>query len=161
MGFYADLGADARATPTSPTLRRGIDVAVEEVDEIITAIGKEMAEVRPQAFRNDGHIAPSSFGGARLAPRLALSHSKAHAVVADTLAGVKEDLQAFRTACTDAKQILTDTDQGVGDRMAIQRRAVDRIVEGSRGTHTEDAHHQARNEHADETIPLEDAEPSA
>ncbi|MCL2541661.1 MAG: hypothetical protein FWE71_04270 [Nocardioidaceae bacterium] len=106
-------------------------VIESEVHDIIKSIDDHLNGVKPDHFKTHGYIAPTSFGGGSSAQNLALHHSRAHAVMTDTLKGVKADLQNFQDACRDAKKYLNDADlTSAGDLNAV-RNAVSSISTGA------------------------------
>jgi hypothetical protein len=154
MAFLADLGAftylatrpylDPSASP------RGLDLAVETIDEVIALIEEEQRNIKPDRFEVQGHISPASFGGGDRAPALALHHGRAHAVTADTLRGVLTDLRAFQQACRDAKNAIIDVDEDTAGRLRATQVAVDALAVTTSIDHGRRAHERAQHDHAND-----------
>lgn len=122
-----------------------------EIDGIVGTIEKELEHYKPEHFHNRGHIAAGSFGGGDRAPSLALHHTKAHAVMTDTLYGIRKDLLEYQQACRDARKFLQEADlTSAGDLNALTK-AVEALSTGARSDHGADAYSQAQYAHRNDT----------
>lgn len=90
---------------------KGLALAEDEITKVITTITDQLEELDDSDFPVKGHIGRSSFGSGDLSPLVAGHHAKAHAVVVETLAEVKADLESFRTSIREARDLLRVKDQ--------------------------------------------------
>lgn len=144
MTFAADIRAKLLDGPTTGTTAKGLELVEERVTLVIKAIDLQLTDFKPKEFETAGEIREASFGAADRSSLLALHHRRAHAVTAATLTGVKQDLEAFRQACTDARMLIQEADRRVADEVVLTRRAVDRLLEGSESDHGSTANDQAQ-----------------
>lgn len=122
-------------------------VIEKEVHDIIKSIDDHIDAVQPHHFGAQGYIAPTAFGAGSSAKNLALHHSKAHAVMTDTLKGVKADLATFQDACRDARKYLNDADlTSAGDLNAV-RNAVGALSTGAQSNKGTSAYGKAQYKH--------------
>lgn len=158
MSFASSLGAFTNVAARLPDGERpradairGLDLADREIQEVIDSIQGELDDLDPAAFETKGHISPVSFGGADLASKIAMHHSRAHAVTADTLNGVITDLETFRDACRNVRAMIAETDEGAADALNRTVTAVDTLEVAARTNQAQQTHEQAQQEHADHT----------
>lgn len=141
MNFPMDIGMHL-----PPQIGRSdLQIVEDAITLVITTIDEEKGNVKPGEFRKDGFIADGSFGGFDKTPLLGLHHGRAQTVIADTLKGIKEDLNAFSEACHKAKKLIKDADANAGDSLLAKQKAVSQIAAGSTGANTETAYDDARN----------------
>jgi hypothetical protein len=145
LGVFTDVMG--RLPEDGPGTLRGLDLAESVIEGVITTISREQDNLDPVEFEDKGYIAAGSFGGADQAPGLALHHTRAHGVTADTLTGVKTDLENFQVACRLARQAIVDADQEASDRIRYTQVAVDQLAFGARTNHGEQANSQAQRTH--------------
>lgn len=131
-----------------PVVRAGELVVIEtEVQKIINVIKQQTGEVTPHRFRNNAFIPAGDFGSGAKASNLASHHTRAHAVMADTLVGVQADLEEFMSACKDAKKFLGEADlTAQGDLKAVTN-AVYALQHGSASNHGDTAYRNAQVNH--------------
>ena len=131
MGFSLNLSQFLNVVPTTSSAPKGLDLAVEAIDDVVKRIEAEMDVLRPQEFATAGAIQRASFGGADAAPNLALHYTRAHEVTWKTLLGVKQDLVAFQEACRTAKQQIVLADEDSADQHNRTRTAIEALEAGS------------------------------
>lgn len=146
MNFATDIVRDLMSRPTPTEALQGLELVEEQVSNVIEAIENELKFFKPKAFETDGQIQGTSFGETDRSSLLALHHRRAHAVTYETLKGVQLDLEAFRSACADARKFVQTADDNAALEGLLTRRAVDRLLEGSASDHGEDANAQAQQE---------------
>jgi hypothetical protein len=156
MSFATSLGAFTNVATRLPDggateAARGLDLADQKIQEVIESIQAELDDLDPTEFENNGHISAVSFGGGDRAPEIALHHTRAHGVTADTLNGVLEDLRTFRQACSDARQLIADTDQDTADQLQRTQGAVEALTTASWTNQGEDSNRQAQQDHMYDT----------
>lgn len=155
MAFLTSLDAflDAAVTPgsDSSSTQRGLDLAVGTIEAVIRSIEIERENLDPDSFEHRGHISGRSFGGADRAAALALHHTRAHAVTADTLKGVIEDLRTFQQACRDTLQAISDVDLDAADRLRRTQLAVQTLAAGAGGGEGDRSYRQAQYDHQHDT----------
>lgn len=128
----------------------GIELVDHEIEQVIDAVGRELREFRPADFERGAEIVPASFGGADRAGDLGSHHSRAHAVMFQTLTGLETDLDQFALACKQAREILTDTDQDAADALTRNLRLLDVLDQGTQGDNAASAYDDARNDPANQ-----------
>lgn len=144
MTFAADIRAKLLDGPTDAATVKGLELVEERVTKVIKAIELQLTDFEPKDFETAGEIREASFGAADRSSLLALHHRRAHAVTTATLIGVKQDLEAFREACSDARALVQEADRRAADEAILTRRAVDRLLEGSESDHGNSANDQAQ-----------------
>ncbi|NYI43844.1 hypothetical protein BJ993_000924 [Nocardioides aromaticivorans] len=144
MNFPTEFRTDLMARPADAEALEGLKLVEEKINDVITAINRELDQFDPAIFQKDGEIKPQSFGDTDRAPLLALHHRRAHQVTAETLSGVREDLIAFRQACRDARGFVEQADQDAAAEITLTHKAVERLNEGSATSHGESANQQAQ-----------------
>jgi len=120
--FTAVMGAIAAASP------HGLAIVEEAIDDAIASVNKEIKKLNQQNFGVDGFIPKSAFGAAERSPEIALHHTRAHAVMEETLGGVRKDLITFRDACALARDDIKGVDQGAADDLKVRTRLVDGLA---------------------------------
>lgn len=145
--FAAFAAATVKASPT------GLTIVEEAINKAVSSIDNQLSKLDHQTFGADGFIPRSAFGAADRSPELALHHTRAHAVIETTLIGVKKDLEKFRTACVEARALITGADEQAGDDSRILVARV--LAEGTTGSAGDDYYNQAVNEEAD-AVPTEE-----
>ncbi len=146
--MFADFAAAAvKASP------HGLTIVEDAIDLAVKSIDDELVNLDHQTFGVDGFIPVSAFGTADRSPELALHHTRAHAVIETTLIGVKKDLERFRTACVEARDLIKGADVQAGDDSRVLAARV--LAEGTTGNSTDDYYNQAVNEEAD-AVPTEE-----
>lgn len=160
MALTAGPGMPLFPVPTKVTKEdaEGLQLADEKIDGIISQIQEELKKLSPKKFETEGYIAPASFGGGDRAPGLGLHHGRAHAVVAETLRGVIQDLENFQQACRDARKYILEADQGAADDLGSTRLAVDSLVVGSWTNEGQGSYDDARNRRPDPVAPEEEGD---
>lgn len=118
----------------------------DAITKVINAIGDDEIKLKPADFRQKGTIHKPALGGFDSAPGVSYHYTRAHDVVADTLAGFKKDLNAFRDACVDARKFVREADENAGaNLLALQRQAANRLNQGSKAHHGDDAYSNSVN----------------
>ena len=82
MIFPTEFRSDLMARPADAETLEGLRLVEEKINDVITAINKELDQFDPEIFQKDGEIKPQSFGDTDRAPLLALHHRRAHQVTA-------------------------------------------------------------------------------
>jgi hypothetical protein len=90
---------------------KGLDLVEAEITAVIKTITDQLGKLEESEFPVKGHIGKSSFGGGDLSPYLAGHHTRAHAVVVDTLSKVKGDLETFRSSIHEARDLVRAKDE--------------------------------------------------
>lgn len=116
------LWAIANATP------RGLGIVEDAINTAITSIEDEVANLKKEEFGVNGFIPKSSFGSTDRSSEMALHHTKAHAVVEETLSGVLADLVRFRDACVDAREDIKSVDRYLATDFDQARTLVDGLL---------------------------------
>lgn len=145
--FAAFAAAAVKASPT------GLTIVEEAIDKAVKSIDEQLKNLDDKAFSADGFIPGSAFGAADRSSELALHHTRAHAVIETTLVGVKKDLARFRTACIEARALITGADEQAGDDSRVLVARV--LSEATTGNYSDNAYQQAVNEEAD-AVPTEE-----
>lgn len=145
--FAAFAAAAVKASPT------GLTIVEEAIDKAVKSIDEQLKNLDDKAFSADGFIPGSAFGAADRSSELALHHTRAHAVIETTLVGVKKDLARFRTACIEARALITGADEQAGDDSRVLVARV--LSEATIGNYSDNAYQQAVNEEAD-AVPTEE-----
>ncbi|TNM40460.1 hypothetical protein FHP29_10440 [Nocardioides albidus] len=139
-GFTA---AVARATPTGLGLvQEAIDAAIAKIDMM-----EQDKRLDPAEFSAATFIPKSAFGAADRSPEIALHHTRAHAVMTDTLKGVRADLVNFRAACVAARDDIVGVDDDAAAAFIASRNAVTAVGRADTDN-AQSAYQQAVNDNA-------------
>ncbi|MCX6400875.1 MAG: hypothetical protein NTX33_13225 [Propionibacteriales bacterium] len=144
--FAAFAAAAVKASPT------GLTIVEDAIDKAVKSIDEQLKNLDHKAFSADGFIPGSAFGAADRSSELALHHTRAHAVIETTLVGVKKDLARFRTACVEARALITGADEQAGDDSRVLVARV--LSDATTSNYSDNAYQQAVNEEAD-AVPTE------
>ncbi|WP_182379698.1 hypothetical protein [Nocardioides sp. WS12] len=145
--FAAFTAAAVKASPT------GLTIVEDAINAAVRSIDDQLVNLDHQTFGADGFIPVSAFGAADRSPELALHHTRAHAVIETTLIGVKKDLERFRTACVEARALITGADVQAGDDSRLLAARV--LAEGTTGNASDEYYNQAVHTEAD-AVPTEE-----
>ena len=85
------------------------------VEATRTALHKALEALQDYPFEALGTIQPTSFGTNGVAESLSSHHGKAHEVMAETLAGVTQEINGYLDALDKAVEVL----QSVDDQSAV------------------------------------------
>ncbi|GAB2968739.1 hypothetical protein [Nocardioides montaniterrae] len=119
-----------------------------EIDTIISTIKHELQHYTPEHFKHQGHVATSAWGGGERSANVAMHHTRAHEVMADTLLGVRKDLEEYQAACKEARRYLTEADLTAASDLDAIRKAVDSLSHASQANNSNTAFGNAQVAHA-------------
>ncbi|HWJ68256.1 MAG TPA: hypothetical protein VNT31_16400 [Nocardioides sp.] len=146
MIFPTDIFTDLMSKPVDADTATGLELVEESITAVISKIDDHLTTFKPGEFETNGEIPDGSFGSSDRGPLLAWHHRRAHKVTAATLKGVKQDLIAFRDACTLARGDVQQADDDAAVEVALTRQAVERLTEASTSNHAETANHTAQQD---------------
>ena len=140
-GYAAFINAVSSASPS------GIAIVETAIQNAIDNIETELKKLKVKEFESGAFIPKRAFGAADRSPEIALHHTRAHAVITDTLVGVKQDLVLFQDACKAATAVFAQTEDGVETEMMVRTAVVQALAQGA-GDYGDDAYNQAVYENA-------------
>lgn len=148
MNFPSDIMAKLLDGPADQETIDGIALVETEVTKVIGVIDEKLETIKPESFDSLGAIQSTSFGDTERSALLSVHHRRAHQVTYETLVGVRQDLVAFRKGCVEARLFLQRADDNAADEVALTRKAVERLAQGSATNHAETANAQAQQDGA-------------
>ncbi|TYL44839.1 hypothetical protein FXB39_21345 [Nocardioides sp. BGMRC 2183] len=142
--YMADLMSLINQAKSPQRALSDIELVDEEIRGVISQVQHELEQNERQKFRREAEINEASFGGGDYASDLGVHHTRAHVVVDETLGGVETDLQDFVAACTEAREILTESDAQASEDFTMVTEFISAIDGGSHGNNTQDANDHAQ-----------------
>lgn len=116
-----------------------VDRLKRQLDETASGLGE-------MSFQ-DMKVLESVFGGSEAAGDLGFHHSRAHAVIAETITGVVADIRGFRDGLERAELLLESADDGAAADLGRTTAAVQALADAT-DHFAADAHNRAaRNAH--------------
>jgi hypothetical protein len=122
-----------------------IEIDRTEIDALKTELQKTAADLKGDGF-DRVRLTESAFGGSETAAELGHHHGLAHTIVADTIAGVVQDLDAFRVGVAQFDELVGDADNGAAVDLSRQQEAVEALVSASSHSHGDQKNHESRSE---------------
>lgn len=126
-----------------------VDPAVVEATK--SALHKALESLQDYPFETLGTIQPTSFGTNGVAESLSAHHSKAHEVMAETLAGVRQEINAYLDALGKAVDVMHSVDEQNAAWISQQHQLVDDLDFLHHHSDGDRAHDHARNHQDDAT----------
>ena len=139
-GFYIpdelppDLGGDGT-----------VEIDPEALAKLKQAL-VDAAEVLETGKFRDLDLAESAFGARPSATELGEEHRTAHAIIADTISGVIDDLWGYRDGVTKFESGMTTADDGAAADLSRQQAAVAALAESSTLNYGENRYHESQRD---------------
>lgn len=140
----------------------GADGTVEIDPEALAKLKKALvqaAELLQSGKFQDIDLAESAFGARPSATELGQEHRTAHAIIADTIQGVINDLWGYRDGVSNFEAGMTTADDGASDDLQREQAAVEALAASSALNYGEASYHNSqRTVLGDEPAVTPDAE---
>lgn len=122
-----------------------IEIDQTEIEALKSELVQTAGELKGEGF-DRVRLAESAFGGSDTAAELGKHHALAHTIVADTIAGVGQDLREFHAGVEQFEQLLGEADTGAATDLSRKQEAVDALVSASSYSHGDQRNHESRSE---------------
>ena len=104
------------------------------------------AELLESGKFQDLDLAENAFGARPAATELGSEHRTAHAIIADTITGVINDLWGYRDGVTKFENGMTTADDGAAADLSRQQTGVDALAESSALNYGENSYHESQRD---------------
>ena len=104
----------------------------------------DAAELLQSGKFQDLDLAENAFGARPAATELGSEHRTAHAIIADTISGVINDLWGYRDGVTKFETGMTTADDGAAADLSRQEAAVTALAESSTLNYGENRYHESQ-----------------
>jgi hypothetical protein len=104
------------------------------------------AELLESGKFQDLDLAENAFGARPAATELGSEHRTAHAIIADTITGVINDLWGYRDGVTKFENGMTTADDGAAADLSRQQAAVAALAESSTLNYGENRYHESQRD---------------
>lgn len=122
-----------------------VEIDPEALATLKDALVKAAELLESGKFR-DLDLAENAFGARPAATELGSEHRTAHAIIADTIAGVINDLWGYRDGVTKFETGMNAADDGAAADLSRQEAAVTALAESSTLNYGESRYHESQRD---------------